>query len=288
MINWSGHLTKMEHFLGGMPMPEYKISETSHLFYLYSPPQTSGLSTFVFFNPLTGDTSSWEGVIAPRLREKGFGTLSFDYRGQTQSPFSPEDQLTTELIVEDSISLMAAVNPENPVFVGLSIGGLFAARAWLAGAAAKGLILINMLRKDGPRLQWIGDALVRAVEIGGLELFRDLYLPLLMNEEWLKGNRENFIQTPASYAPLAADSGAYKLLSEGGPSADWDLPYEKLTLPTLVVTGLQDHVFLEPDVVDELFSRLPRAERINMEDAGHLIPGEQPDKLVNILAGFKA
>jgi 3-oxoadipate enol-lactonase len=36
------------------------------------------------------------------------------------------------------------------------------------------------------------------------------------------------------------------LLANAG-SADWDLRYEDLTLPVLVMTGLQDHVFLDHD-----------------------------------------
>jgi len=148
------------------------------------------------------------------------------------------------------------------------------------------LVFINTLRKDGPRLQWIGDALVRAVEVGGLDLFRDLFLPLLMNEEWLSSNRAAFLKQNQSYNALKPDSGHYKLLSEAGRTADWNLPYEELTLPVLVITGLQDHVFLETDVVAELFKRLPRAEHIYMPDAGHLIPGEQPGSLCEALVGF--
>ncbi len=268
-------------------MPQYKISETDSIFYLHTTAKTPGLPTFVFFNPLTGDTNNWEALIAPELRAKGFGTLSFDYRGQTQSTFAPDSGLTSPGIVSDAVGLLQSVQPDNPVFVGLSIGGLYAAQAWLAGAPADKLVLINTLRHDGPRLQWIGDALVRAVEIGGLPLFRDMFLPLLMNEGWLEANRSNFLATPAAYEPLSTDSGTYKLLAEAAPSADWDLPYERLTLPTLVITGLQDHVFLENSVVEELFARLPQGQRLDIADAGHLIPGEHPEKLVDILANFK-
>ncbi|MGD9172595.1 MAG: hypothetical protein PVF29_00445 [Desulfobacterales bacterium] len=80
----------------------------------------------------------------------------------------------------DAGKLLTAVSPVRPIFVGLSIGGLFASRVWLAGSEAIGLVLINTLRREGPRLKWIGDALVRAVEVGGLPLFRDLFLPLLI------------------------------------------------------------------------------------------------------------
>lgn len=267
-------------------MSIYTISDTDQIYYLYHPPENSGFPTFVFFNPLTGDTNNWEAVIAPNLRDLGFGTLSYDYRGQAQSPFSDNIRLTSQSIVDDAVSLLDHVKPEKPVLVGLSIGGLYAAQAWLAGAAAEKLVLINTLREDNTRLKWIGDALVRTVEIGGLQLFRDLFLPLLMNQEWLNDNRDNFLTVPASYEALSPSSGHFKLLAEAGPSANWEIAYEKLDLPTLVITGLQDHVFLELDIVNKLFERLPQGQRIEMKNAGHLIPGERPLELVDILKKF--
>ena len=54
----------------------------------------------------------------------------------------------------------------------------------------------------------------------------------------------------------------------------------------MIITGLQDHVFLELEAVDELFNRLPQGGRVDMSDAGHLIPGEHPDALADEIAKF--
>ena len=207
-------------------------------------------------------------------------------RGQTDSPFSSGLRLDADLIVDDAVRLLTEIEPPQSILVGLSIGGLFAINAHFKGIAASGFVLINTLRKDGPRLKWIGDALVRAVEVGGLDLFRDLFLELLVNQSWLSDNRDNFLKSDASYEPLDKQSGPYKLLSEAGRSADWDISYEKLQLPVLVVTGLQDHVFREPNDIIELFSRIPHGKRIEMADAGHLIPAERPEKLADIILNF--
>ncbi len=267
-------------------MANLNLGRQDALYYEYAAPQTDGGNTFVFFNALTGDTGTWESVIGPKLRAAGHGTLAYNMRGQTDSPFSPELELNTDLIVADAVRLLNEVRPPRSILVGLSIGGLFAARTWLRGANAIGLVLINTLRRDGPRLQWIGDALVRAVETGGLALFRDLFMPLLVNEKWLADNRTHFIKPDTAYKSIDSKSGAYKLLAEAGRTADWNLPYENLDLPTLVITGLQDHVFLDRDDVERLFSRLPRAQRIDMHDAGHLIPAEQPEALAEALLTF--
>jgi len=267
-------------------MTKLHLGPHDELYYAYQAPGLETGCTFIFFNALTSDTATWEAVIGPRVRQAGHGTLAFDFRGQTMSVFSPDLVLNADLIVADARRLLEAVDPIRPVLVGLSIGGLFAARAWQAGSQATGLVLINTLRQDGPRLQWIGDALVRAVEVGGLDLFRDLFLELLVNEEWLSANRTGFLKPDTAYHPLDRGSGPYKLLSEAGRTADWDLPCEALDLPVLVITGLQDHVFLERDVVDELSDRMPWSRRIDMPDAGHLIPAERPEALADFLIDF--
>ena len=68
--------------------------------------------------------------------------------------------------------------------------------------------------------------------------------------------------------------------------ADWDLPYERLSLPTLVITGLQDRIFLDRDDLDSFFARLPEGQRIEFSKAGHLIPAERPETLTNALLSF--
>jgi 3-oxoadipate enol-lactonase len=268
-----------------MIMPELRLGPRDSILYEYTEPNKTSGCTFVFFNALTGDIGGWEDVIGSMVREKGHGTLLYNMRGQSRSLFSKGLNLDADLIVEDASRLLGQVKPVRPIFVGLSIGGLFAIRACLAGANALGIVLVNTLRRNGPRLQWIGDALVRAAEAGGLDLFRDLYLPLLMNEDWQATNRVNFLR-PEPYEPMALDSGRYKLLAEAGRSADWEVPYESLQLPVLVVTGLQDRVFLDLNVVDELFARLPDARRVDMDDAGHLIPMERPQALAGALLDF--
>jgi pimeloyl-ACP methyl ester carboxylesterase len=54
----------------------------------------------------------------------------------------------------------------------------------------------------------------------------------------------------------------------------------------LVITGLQDHVFLEREVVEALFAEIPEARRVDMPAAGHLIPAEQPEALAEVLISF--
>jgi len=261
----------------------FDLSTGNTLAYQHRPPRDPAGITFVYFNALTGDKSVWESGIDPDLEASGHGMLAFNYRGQAGSEFT-SDSFDESSIVEDAAALIEHIGPEAPVFVGLSIGGLFAAKVHLNRSPGTGLVFINTLRRDGPRLQWINDALVRAAEVGGLALLRDLYAPLLFNEDWQRENRANFLKDEG-YIPLGKRDGDYLLLKSGS-TADWNLPLEDIRVPVLNITGLQDHVFFNANDVDTLLGRLPDAERLDMPDAGHLIPAEKPTELAGVLEAF--
>jgi len=265
-------------------MATLSISNQDSIDYHYTAPTSDDGVTFVFFNALTGDIAHWEDAVAPAVRDAGHGTLVYNMRGQANSPFTPGTVLGPELIVSDACAVMEEAKPVRPVLVGLSIGGLFAARAALAGADSAGIVFINTLREDGPRLRWINDAVVRMAEVGGPDLLRDLMSPLIMNEGWQAENRDNCLND-GDYAPIDQATGTYNLLSSARTS-DWDIPYESLKVPVLVITGIHDRVFRDPPVVDRLAGRIPNATRVDFDDAGHMVPVEQPAKLAAAMIDF--
>ncbi|MBB4285480.1 alpha/beta fold hydrolase [Roseospira goensis] len=255
------------------------------LYHEYDPP-AGNKPTLVFVNALTGNTGAWQAVVAPRCRAAGLGTLCWNVRGQQDSPFTPDTVLDAALIAGDLRRLVDHVAPPRPLPVGLSIGGLYAARAILAGMPAEGLVLLNTLRRIGPRIAWINDAMLAAVRTGGVPLLLDMFLPLLTNEDYQAAHRAQFL-TGAPYVPLDPGHGHVRLMEAAG-GTDWDLPYEALTLPVLTVTGLQDRLFLDRPIVDELRARLPDARHLTWDDAGHLLPQERPERLADALIAFAA
>lgn len=264
-------------------MPTLELGPQDSLYYEYDSPPP-GSPTLVFVNALTGSTAAWQAAVAPRCRAAGFGTLCWNFRGQADSAFSPSLKLDADLIVGDLMTLLRRVAPPRPILIGLSIGGLYSARAALAGAPAAGLVLLNTLRRIGPRIAWINDALLAAVRVGGFPLLLDLYLPLLTNEEFQRANREKFL-TAERYTPQDPAHGHFKLMESSG-TTDWNVPYERLNLPVLTITGLQDRLFLDLDVVREMRAQLPDAHHLEWPDAGHLLPLEHPERLADALIEF--
>ena len=253
------------------------------IYFEYDPPNAGG-KTLVFVNALTGNTGAWQSVVAPRCRAAGMGTLCWNFRGQVESQFSEDKILDADLITADLIALIEEIAPQNPVLVGLSIGGLFASRAILSGIKADGLVLLNTLRIIGPRIAWINDAMLAAVRTGGFPLLLDLYLPLLTNEDFQRDNRAKFLDTKTYTAENPAN-GHFKLMEAAG-SADWDVPYQNLDLPILTVTGLQDRLFLDMNDVAELRTRFKNDKHLEWDDAGHLLPLEHPVRLAEALIEF--
>jgi len=259
------------------------LDGTGSLFYIHHPPAEDGTVTFVFVNALTGTTDAWEAEVAPALRERGFGTLSWNFRGQAESPFDPALDLDDHLIVADMQTLLREVAPARPVPVGLSIGGLYAARAILGGSRAEGLVLLNTLREIGPRIAWVNEAMPKMVAFGGVGLFMDAMLPLLTNDEFTA--RAHGDMLARTYDPLPEDHGHLNLM-RNARTTEWAIPWQDLALPVLNITGLQDRVFLDREVVDRLYTALPDARREDWADAGHLLPQERPARLAESLARF--
>ena len=52
--------------------------------------------TYVFVNALTGNTSAWNGVIGKRVKDKGYGYLTYNFYGQINSNFNENFNLTSE------------------------------------------------------------------------------------------------------------------------------------------------------------------------------------------------
>ena len=266
-------------------MAVHQLDASNGLFHLHTAPQRPHAPTFVCVNALTGSTGHWEQSVAPALRAQGFSTLSYNFRGQTDSPFSPGTALTPALIVADLRRLLADLAPQRPVLVGLSIGGLFAAQAYLAGAEASGLVLLNTLREIGPRIAWVNDALPALVAHGGVPLFMDALFPLLVNQEFAASARPNFLK--GDYQPMDPDHPHLNLMHHAG-AADWGIDWSALDLPVLNITGLEDRVFYDAQVVERLYATLPDARREDWADCGHLIPIERPERLGESLARFGA
>ena len=137
-------------------MSVLELGPSQSLYYEHDP-SPSGKPTFVFINALSGNVAAWQAELGPALREAGYGTLAWNFRGQADSTYAPDDKLDEATITSDLMALLEAVSPDRPILTGLSIGGLYGANAYLRGSKASALVFMNTLRKAGTHLNWINE-----------------------------------------------------------------------------------------------------------------------------------
>ncbi|MEM9369820.1 MAG: alpha/beta hydrolase [Pseudomonadota bacterium] len=266
-------------------MAELDLGGGNALFYLHTPPARDRAPTFVFVNALTGSTDHWETIIGPALRSDGFGTLSYNFRGQAESKYADGIELDDNLIVGDLQTLIAELAPAKPILVGLSVGGLYAARAILGGSSAAGLVFLNTLREIGPRIAWVNDGLPIITSHGGVGLLMDAMLPMLVGPAFL--NKIRGTSLTGDYSATDPASGHANLM-RNSPATDWTPDWSGLQLPVLNIQGLRDRVFYDADVVGRLLNEMPDTRLEEWEDEGHLLPLEAPEKLAGSLSQFGA
>jgi len=90
---------------------------------------------------------------------------------------------------------------------------------------------------------------------------------------------------PEPYRPADPADGLFRLL-EGSLTADWDLAYEQLRVPVLLMTGRHDRVFYVAEDFAALAARIPEHRSVVFDDAGHLIPIERPAAFAAALLEF--
>lgn len=263
-------------------MAYFEIGPEDRLYYEETEPSRRRAPTFVFINALLDERAHWNVAIAPPLRAAGCGVLLYDQRGQGRSVHAPRAALTMEAMASDLRALLEDRHLETPLLVGEAEGAQIAARAVLAGAEAAGLVLLNGLRADTPQADWAAAAAPHLAARGGTALLEDALLPMLVGPGHLaaRGGRPCGV-----YQPLDSRSGLANRLRYAA-QADWRLPWERLTPPTLAIVGLQDRLFLDRAEAAAMAGRMPRCRLEEWPEAGRFLSRERPEALTERLLDF--
>ena len=264
-------------------MSKLHIDQNNSLYYEYVESEQDSY-TYVFVNALTGNTSAWSGVIGKRVKDEGYGYLTYNFRGQINTNFDESINLTSEIITSDLLKLINHLNLKNIILCGLSIGGLYAAIVSLEKIDVKGLVLINTLRKSSSRLEWINRAMVNAAKLGGSALITDIWMPVITSPKFLNKVKNNALVFE-NYKPLDENEGIFKLM-EGSLNANWSFDWSKINVPTLVMTGHLDKMFRIPEDIEELTSKIKKPITIELPSCGHLIPLEEPEQFSDHIINF--
>ncbi|WP_276026105.1 alpha/beta fold hydrolase [Mycolicibacterium murale] len=226
------------------------------------------------------------------LADKGFHVVAVDTRGHGDSDRSPDADYAVESLAADVHALIEAVGPPV-VLIGASMGGLtgilVASQAGPQGVAK--LVLVDVV----PRFEKSGSARIRDFMFNHVHGFDSLeeaadavadYLPHRTrprNPEGLKknlrlrGGRWYWHWDPAFLTKPADD-----------PFERTDKLEEAamgLQIPLLLIRGkLSDVVSAEG--VDDFLQKVPRAEFVELAEAGHTAAGDDNDAFSEVVVRF--
>jgi 3-oxoadipate enol-lactonase len=235
----------------------------------------------VFSHCLGGSRAVWAPVIA-RL-EKSYRCIAYDLRGQGDSETTPGPYSMAQL-ASDALELLDALDIENCVFAGVSMGGMVAQHlALLAPQRLSGLILADTAPgfDAAGRVAW-----TERIE----QLQRDGIAPLvdtMMGRWFTETFRRAQPQAVAGIAAILADTELAGYLASCAAVRDHDLlsRLKDITQPTLVVCGENDPSTPLP-LSRALAAGIPGARLEVLAGLNHLPNFEAPEAFCGVVEKF--
>ena len=238
--------------------------------------------TIVFVHGLSDSLAYWK-VLSETLKND-YQTLIYDLRGHGES--SDDDGNTTiDLYQEDLYQLLKALNIENAVFVGLSLGGnVILDLAVNHPEMVKGLIVMSSFPEHDEKLKKIFDDFDNAIDEGFVEFF-DTILPYTLTEDLLEEHKELLESVKHEAAKTANLEGIKKGINAGYGFNLTDR-LDEINVPTIVIAGGEDNL-TSLDIQRKISDNIKDSELIILEKTKHnILIGRNIEKVLNIINDF--
>src|SRR3954469_3800180 len=255
----------------------------------------AGGRPFMLVHGFTGAKDDFTEWLEP-LAAQGWHAVAPDNRGHGGSP-KPDDetQYSFDLLADDVFALADAVwGPGTPfVLLGHSMGGMVAQVAALRSPERiSGLILMDTLHGPLPFVdRGMIDAAIHVVREHGID-----------GLQAAMADRKGALDSPAHLRVLAERPGyqefndrKFLATSKSAYAAMLNAMFEStdrldalrsLTMPTLVITGVQDAPIVGPSKA--MAEAIPNATLAIIDDAGHSPQFENPDGWWQAVSTFLA
>lgn len=220
---------------------------------------------------MCGGAWMWENY-QTRLAAAGYQSHAVNLRGHHESGGTDDiGSVSIQDYVQDTLGLVELL--DNPIVIGHSMGGLIAQKIAETGRCRALVLISSAPPRWIPILSWT--LLTRQLKYMPDLLLRRPILPARADADVLMFNRTPLADRDAQYARLVPDSGRAGFEMSFGTIA---VEEQRVTAPTLVVTGLDDH-FVVPRVARALAKKYRATLKEFPTHAHHIItePGwEKP------------
>ena len=238
--------------------------------------------TIVFVHGLSDSLVYWK-VLSENLK-KDYQTLIYDLRGHGES--TDDDRNTTiDVYQEDLYQLLNALNIEDAVFIGLSLGGnVILDLAVNHPEKVKGLIVMSSFPEHDEKLKKIFNDFDNAIDQGFVEFF-DTILPYTLTDDLLEEHKELLENVKHEAAKTANIEGIKKGINAGYGFNLTD-KLNEINVPTLVIAGEEDNL-TNLEIQEKINDNIENAEMIVLEKTKHnILIGRNIEKVLNIINEF--
>ncbi|MDB5215172.1 MAG: hydrolase [Myxococcaceae bacterium] len=231
----------------------------------------------VLLHGLMGSGGCWTPL--GRALEGEFDVVMPDARGHGGSS-APDHGYRYDDLASDVVGLIRGLGLARPVLVGHSMGGMTAAVVASRGAGIlRGLILVDPTFLSPERQREVSDSDVAEQHRRVLGLQKS---DLVAQARARHPHRSPEIVELQAEARLKTCMAAFDVLTP--PNPEYRDVVRAIDVPTLLVIGDSPVVTLE--IATELRSLNPRVRIEQVENAGHGLPFEQPERLAEVVVTF--
>ena len=234
---------------------------------------------------------SWKNT-GQILADEGFHVVALDSRGHGDSDRSPGGIYTVDALCADTLAVLEQIG-RPVILIGASMGGMTGILVADAAGPQKvtKLVLVDVV----PRYEKDGSARIREFMASGIDGFESLdeaadavaaYLPYRTRPRSPEGLKKNLRQR---------DGRWYWHWDPAFLTAPMDDPFvrvEKLeravitmTIPILLIRGKLSDV-VSTAAVKDFLEKVPRAEFVELSDAGHTAAGDDNDAFSEAVVQF--
>lgn len=262
-------------------MPWLTLNGTS----LYYEATGAGPEVVVFAHGLLWSGRMFAKQVA--VLQKDFRCITFDFRGQGQSPVTATGY-DLDTLTEDAADLIAALGGVPCHFVGLSMGGFVGMRLALRYPhLLKSLTLLGTsadAETTGNRRRY--RLLAGLARWFGLGPLAGQLMPILFGQKFLKDPARAALRQAMQSALINNHRvGILRAVRGVMERASIHEAIRKIRVPTLIMVGDQD-VATPPALSERIHTQIPGSRLVVIPGAGHTSTVEEPDVINAALLRF--
>jgi len=247
----------------------------------------------VLLHGLTGHARTWDRLAAEMAAD--YRVLAFDQRGHGDSDPAPDGDYSVDTMVADLALFADALGLRTFTLLGLSMGGRVAiAYAGAHPERVERLVIVDI----GPEIHPLGLERIRAMMAGASERIDSVEHAIAYVRRANPHSDEAELRHRAQHGlrRLADGSLTWKydkalrdMMRQGGRRDAVDLwsPLARIACPTLLVRGGESDI-LSPEIAEKMLQSLTDGRLVEVEGAGHSVPGDRPREFAEAVRSFLA